>query len=100
MATAGTNVLIGMGVVFVALIVISFIIYLLKPVSDLIENGFKKKVAPVQVVPTPRNEQIEEVNIDNETELVAVITAAIMASYEEKSYKPDGLVVRRIRKIK
>lgn len=98
--TAGINTLIGMGTVFVALIVISFIISLLKPISDLITGGFKKKV----VAPVKENTDVEkvvatEVDMNSETELVAVITAAIMASYQENNYTPDGLVVRKIRRL-
>ena len=42
LATAGINTLLGMGTVFIALIVISFIISLLKPISDLFIHGFNK----------------------------------------------------------
>lgn len=103
LATAGINTLLGMGTVFIALIVISFIISLLKPISDLFMHGFNKKVdadevKTVQPIAT-NNGVSEEVDLDKETELVAVITAAIMASYQDNSYTPDGLVVRKIRRL-
>lgn len=98
--TALTNTLIGMGTVFVALIVISFIIALLKPISDLITGGFKKKVvAPVEEKVKAEQVVATEVDMNSETELVAVITAAIMASYQDNNYTSDGLVVRKIRRL-
>ena len=98
--TAGINTLIGMGTVFISLIVIIFIISLLKPLSDLILGGFKKKdVASVSNEVVEDDVVATEVDMDNETELVAVITAAIMASYQENNYTPDGLVVRKIRRL-
>lgn len=103
LADAGINTLIGMGIVFIALIVISFIIYLLKPLSDLFINGFNKK-DKLEVATTTNTEvnstnDIEEVDLNSETELVAVITAAIMASYQDNNYAPDNLVVRKIRRL-
>ena len=98
--TAGINTLIGMGTVFVALIVISFIISLLKPISDLIMGGFKKKVVvQAEEKIESAKEVATEVDMNSETELVAVITAAIMASYQDNNYTPDGLVVRKIRRL-
>lgn len=105
LVTAGINTLLGMGTVFIALIVISFIISLLKPISDLFIHGFNKnKTADVDELnrsqPIAANNGVnEEVDLDKETELVAVITAAIMASYQDNNYTPDGLVVRKIRRL-
>ena len=96
MTTALINTLLGMGTVFIALILISFIIGLLKPISDLI-LGVNKKTTPEIATPiTSDTEVYEEVDMDNETELVAVITAAIMASMQGSVN--DGLVVRSIRR--
>ncbi len=101
MATAGINTLIGMGSVFVSLILIIIIISLLKPFSDLITGGFKKKTKVVTNDSKIDEQEVvaTEVDMDNETELVAVITAAIMASYQDNNYTPDGLVVRKIRRL-
>ena len=104
LATAGINTLLGMGTVFIALIVISFIISLLKPLSDLFIHGFNKNksvnVSEANATePVATNIGNEEVDLDSETELVAVITAAIMASYQDNNYTPDGLVVRKIRRL-
>lgn len=101
MATAGINTLIGMGTVFGSLILIIIIISLLKPFSDLITGGFKKKAKVVTNESKIAEQEVvaTEVDMDNETELVAVITAAIMASYQDNNYTPDGLVVRKIRRL-
>lgn len=101
MATAGINTLIGMGSVFVSLILIIIIISLLKPFTDLITGGFKKKtkVETKEATVIDEDAVASEIDMDNETELVAVITAAIMASYQDNNYTPDGLVVRKIRRL-
>ncbi len=91
MLKALLNTVMGMGAVFLVLIFISFIIALLKYVPKLFAK--KEEVASDTV--------IEPVNIQEElvddSELVAVITAAIMASLGDNAPK-DGLVVRSIRK--
>ncbi|MBE5935471.1 MAG: hypothetical protein E7262_06735 [Lachnospiraceae bacterium] len=96
METALINTLLGMGTVFVALILISFIISLLKPLSDMILGVNKKKDTVVVTEPVVETEVYEDVDMDNETELVAVITAALMASMSGETN--DGLVVRSIRR--
>ena len=95
-----TNTFIGMGIVFIALIIISFIISLLKPISDMILGTNTKKVEDKVNLVQANEEDAQEVDMASETELVAVITAAIMASYSENNYTPDGLVVRKIRRLK
>ena len=100
MAEALINTLLGMGTVFVALILISYIISLLKPLSDLIlgvnKKTFNEEIRINDSTTSTTIETYEEVDMDNETELVAVITAAIMASMEGTT--SDGLVVRSIRR--
>ena len=98
METAGLNVIIGMGIVFVVLIFICVIIGLLKYVNKI---GTKKPetvasvAAPKAVVaPAP---VVEE---NDDSELVAVITAAIVA-YESAlgtNVSTDGLIVRSIKR--
>ena len=99
MTTALVNTLMGMGVVFVVLIFIAFVISLF---NYLPKPGSKK--APVPTTPEPVKEVapvVEEVQEStDDTELVAVITAAIM-SYKAsigEEVPADGLVVRSIRK--
>ena len=100
---AGLNTLLGMGTVFVVLIIISVIISLLKYIPKL-QAAFTKKAEPQQVAPasvseTPAAEVAEEVVVEetqeDDTELVAVIAAAIAAS---EGTSTDGFVVRSIRR--
>ena len=96
MSKAGLNTVIGMGTVFVMLIVISFIISLFGLVSgagrkkDKTEDGIDRAVKQIE-----KNETAE---LAGDSELVAVIAAAI-AAYEGTT-STDGFVVRSIRKIK
>lgn len=95
---AGLNTLLGMGTVFVVLIFISFIISLFKFIPAF-QNKFSKKPqaetkketsaaapAPVEVVPAT-----------DDSELIAVISAAIAAS---EGTSTDGFVVRSIKRRK
>lgn len=96
---AGLNTLLGMGTVFIVLIFISIIIWLLKFIPAL-EQAFrgKKKQAPAQkteaAAPAAPAVEMEEALTDD-TELIAVITAAIAAS---EGTSGDGFVVRSIRR--
>lgn len=97
------NTVMGMGVVFTVLIFISFIISLMKYIPGIIEKFQGKDqevVAPITTTkqePEPVVEEEEEELVDD-TELVAVITAAIMASMGDE-VPADGLVVRSIRRV-
>lgn len=98
MAKASLNTLIGMGTVFIVLILISLIIYGFVLIPK-IQNTFTKNKAQGQAVKeeTPVMVQAEEPEAVDETddlELVAVIAAAIAAS--EGAVTTDGFVVRSI----
>ncbi len=93
MLKALLNTVMGMGTVFVVLIFISFIINLLKYVPKLLLR--EKKADPI--ILTDTKDFPEEEELIHDSELVAVITAAIMASYGDRTPE-DGLVVRSIRK--
>ncbi len=96
MSKAGLNTLIGMGTVFVMLIVISFIISLFGVFSgtgkkaDKTEEGINRAVKQI--------EENETAELAGDGELVAVIAAAI-AAYEG-SGDTSGFTVRSVRKIK
>ncbi len=93
MGNAGLNTLLGMGSVFIVLILISLII----SSFSLFNKAGKKKPVEVKAAPkaeVPVVEELEELSDD--TELVAVITAAICAY--EGAGSSDGFVVRSIRK--
>lgn len=107
MEKAALNTLLGMGTVFVILILICFIISSFKLIS-VFENRKKNKAndkaaekteaqvtAPV-AAPAPATTPAQEENLVDDLELVAVIAAAIAAS--EGRTTTDGLVVRSIRK--
>ena len=95
---AGLNTLLGMGTVFCVLIFMSFIISLFKYVPALVDRKSKKQAEPAKAAPAPAQaeESAAEKEI-NDTELVAVIAAAI-AAYEGTS--TDGFVVRSIKRRK
>lgn len=90
------NTLIGMGTVFLVLIFISFIISLFKYIN---QADAKKPVEAISI-PTPpapvieETEEIEE-ELADDTELVAVITAAIAAYAGTSS---EGFQVRSIKR--
>lgn len=100
MLKAAMNTLIGMGTVFVVLILISLIISCFSLISKVEEKKKKKAAAKVEsneVKPDPVVTQIvEKEELADDTELVAVIAAAI-AAYEG-SGSADGFIVRSIRK--
>ena len=102
MGTAGLNTLIGMGTVFVVLILISFIISGFRVIPKIQENMAKKKTPPqdstgvdnavAQIV----EQEAAEGGETDDLELVAVIAAAIAAC--EGAASTDGFVVRSIRR--
>ena len=104
MADATINTIIGISVVFLSLLFISFVISLFKYVNIFEQKMAAKKAsnAPV-VIPEPEPEPVveEEPEEMDDLELIAVITAAIHA-YEEDQGNVDivegDLVVRSIRK--
>lgn len=100
MLKAGMNTLIGMGTVFVVLILISLIISSFTLISKIEEKKKKKasaKAVSNDVKSDPVVTQIaKKEELSDDMELVAVIAAAI-AAYEG-SGSTDGFVVRSIRK--
>lgn len=97
MAKAGMNTLIGMGTVFVVLILISLIISCFTLVSKFEKKQKKAEEPAAAAASAPVVEQIAaKEELSDDTELVAVIAAAI-AAYEGAA-STDGFVVRSIRK--
>ncbi len=92
---AGLNTLIGMGTVFVVLILISLIISCFTLISKL-EKKQKKKEEPAPAQSPVVQQIAAKEELSDDTELVAVIAAAI-AAYEGAA-STDGFVVRSIRK--
>ena len=97
MRNAGLNTLLGMGTVFIVLIIIMLVI----SSFNLIGKNKKNEKAEPKSGVDKAVEQIakgEEINENDDTELVAVISAAI-AAYEGSS-NGSGYVVRSIRRIR
>lgn len=126
MKAAGTNTIIGMGIVFVVLIFISFIISLLKYVPMLLDKETRqarkaekaKLKATDDTTETSNDDKdavsnvgaiVDIVNTEtgvsamDDTQLVAVITAAIAASEGQSIViypSNDKLVARKVRRIR
>ncbi|MCR4788346.1 MAG: OadG family protein [Lachnospiraceae bacterium] len=98
MQKAGLNTLLGMGTVFCVLILISLIITAFNLIP-VIQGAFKKRPvsANEKVVDSAIAQIIENEEKTDDSELVAVISAAI-AAYEGTS--SDGFVVRSIRRTR
>lgn len=93
------NTVIGMGTVFVVLIVISIIIFLLKYIPKLFER--KNAVETAQPAKKEAPAKVQAPVVNNDTQIVAVIMAAIASQMEEETGVPvaaDGLVIRSIKK--
>jgi len=106
--TALVNTVIGISVVFFALLFISFIISLFKYISVIEAKMKAKKEAKNETKELPNKaientiaQIAEQEELSDDSELVAVITAAIYAYESEQGNAVDnGLVVRSIRKAK
>lgn len=97
---AGLNTLLGMGTVFVVLIFMSFVISLLKYIPAFVDGTSRKKKsaseASAEAVPEAPEATAAEEELDD-TELIAVIAAAIAAA---EGTSTDGFVVRSIKRRK
>lgn len=95
MATAGMNTLMGLGTVFAVLILISLIIYCFNifPYLQKKKESRNVKAVPAEDAVVTQIEQREEQQAADDTELVAVIAAAIAASTGTST---DSFVVRSI----
>lgn len=98
MERAALNTVMGLGVVFIVLIFLSFVISLFKyiPNPELKQKEEAKKAA---AAPAPAPAVLAAPAAESQTddgELVAVIAAAIAAA---EGTSPDGFVVRSIRKV-
>ena len=86
------NTIMGIAIVFIVLIFLSFLIYLFRFIPN---PEAKKKAQAAAPVPAPVAAPVEVAEADD-TELIAVIAAAIAAA---EGTTTDGFVVRSIRKI-
>ena len=98
LSKAGLNTLIGMATVFIILIFIIFIIDAFKYISVFEERLAKKPKELTKEEIKLKEEVSTQENLLEDQELVAVISAAIMA-YEEEN-NTDDLIVRSLKKSK
>ena len=97
MVKAALNTLLGMGTVFVVLVLISLIISCFAFIPKIQAAFSKKAEEPKAVVVEKPVAPVVEEDLTDDLELVAVIAAAIAAS--EGAASTDGFVVRSIRKV-
>ncbi|BCJ95101.1 hypothetical protein acsn021_26700 [Anaerocolumna cellulosilytica] len=105
------NIVLGMGIVFTVLLFMSFLIFIIKFIPRLFRGEAYNKTSDAKETFTETTDVISvkenltnktldvpnEGNLMTDTELVAVITAAIMA-YMGDEVLEDGLVVRSIKR--
>lgn len=99
MEKAALNTLLGMGTVFIVLILISLIIYcfaFIPKIQAKFTKKPKKEEIKTKAVDNTIAQIIEKEELADDLELVAVISAAIAAS--EGAASTDGFVVRSIRR--
>ena len=94
---AGLNTLMGVGIVFVVLVFLSFIISLFRFIGAAADKSMVSHEAPKPIPPAPVQAPAAQSTPEetDDTELVAVIAAAIAAS---ENMSTDSFVVRSIRK--
>ena len=98
LAYGGKVAIIGMLIVFIGLILLILILSLMAQLFKTFDKSAEKEaVQPAEAAPVefvPAAEEVEEEIVDD-TELIAVIAAAISA------YEADGkkLVVRKVRRV-
>lgn len=101
MGTALLNTVMGILIVFAVLVVISLLISCFKYINRWETKRANQGQNAVVTEAVPEPEVIEEEELSDDLELVAVITAAIHA-YEEaqgNDVPANGLYVRSIRKV-
>ncbi len=86
---------VGMGVVFTGLVLLIVLISLTRAFSGSGEEQ-KPKAAPLKAPPAPA--PAAPVFQEEDPQVVAAITAALAAMYQEQPQPVSGFVVRRIRR--
>ena len=92
------NTVMGMGTVFVVLVFISWIIGMFKYLNKPVKEEVKKEPAPVVDNVVAQIEETEELSDDSE--VVAVITAAIAAYEGTAGASNTGFRVRSIKRAR
>lgn len=91
----------GFSTVFAVLIFISLILYIFGKITASGDSNKKVENKPVVNTAPIKPKTENNVNVNNEAELIAVITAAIAASECAKGNNigPDKLVVRSLKRV-
>ena len=98
MKQAALNTLLGMGTTFVILIVLALIISLFQYIPKIQAMFEKKAETPAAAPAAAAVQSAAEAPVADDTELIAVIAAAIAAS--DGMTSTDGFVVRSVRKAR
>ena len=101
MEKAALNTLLGMGTVFVVLILISLIIScfgIIPKIQNMFNKKAKEEEIKAEAIDNTIAQIVEKEELADDLELVAVIAAAIAAS--EGAASTDGFVVRSIKRRK
>ncbi|MDR1699965.1 MAG: OadG family protein [Lachnoclostridium sp.] len=109
MIDALLNTVMGLTIVFAALIFISFCIYVLKYIPallDFVASKFNKETTPEEtevrnISQESKTSVPERANKEDDKELIAVITAAVIQTISESTNQEvtaDGLIIRKIKR--
>lgn len=94
---AGLNTMMGVGIVFVVLVFLSFVISLFRFIGAASDKSMVSNEAPKPIPPAPVQAPAAPAAAEtDDTELIAVIAAAIAAA---ENTTTDSFVVRSIRKV-
>ncbi len=98
MGKAGINTITGMGVVIVMLAFLSVVISLFKFIN-ILDKKLKNRSKKTDDVVVEKSQSVVAENVEDDTELVAVITAAIAQYEASQGASGDGFVVRSIKRV-
>jgi len=90
--------IVGISVVFLALVALSFFIYLF---GKVMVNGFNKKKTKTEKTEIKDVKTVEiNADVEDDAELIAVITAAIQASLVKAGISPEcKIVVKSFKRV-
>lgn len=97
-----TTTILGFGTVFFVLIIISLILMLFGKLMKIFSKPEEKQqpeIKPIVKTEPEQSPETEEISVDDNSELIAVITAAIAASMGG-NVGPDKLVVKSLRRVR
>ncbi len=96
LAATGQVILLGMGITFIALIVIWGLTALMSKAIQGIEKGSEVKKVKAAVPNVAKSEPVAKVEVTDDSELIAVISAAVAASLNTSV---NNIIVTNIKRI-